>query len=90
MYFATFIAQAREQLRLPESQRRLFPAGPIAAGTCGYNLHWSWHFTEATLTESSIELCNGRPSMVEASLPYWLGTVKSFCPWSGYVHAELQ
>jgi hypothetical protein len=84
-----FIAKAREQLRLPEAQRNLFPTGPIASGTGGYNLNWGWHFTEATLVEVSIELCDGRPSLVEADLPYWLGTVKRFCPWSGYVHAEI-
>ena len=27
--------------------------------------------------------------MVEADLSYWLNTVRSFCPWGGYVHAEV-
>ena len=85
-----FIAQARAQLALPQAQRRLFPAGGLGAGNGGHNLAWSWHLTDATLTEAAIELCDGRPSMVEADLGYWLGTVKAFCPWSAYVHNEVQ
>lgn len=85
-----FIAQARAQLALPAEQRRLFAAGPIRAGNGGHNLGWSWHFTrDVALVEASIELCDGRPSMVEADLGYWLRTVGSFCPWGSYVHAEV-
>jgi hypothetical protein len=85
-----FIAQARAQLALPEAQRLRFVSGPIQAGNGGQNLAWGWHFTDASLVELAIELCDGRPSMVQADLNYWLGTVKSFCPWSSYVHAEVQ
>lgn len=84
-----FNAQARAQLQLPVTQRQRFVAGPILAGNGGHNLNWSWHIGDPTLVQTSIELCDGRPSMVEADLGYWLGTVKSFCPWSSYVHAEL-
>jgi hypothetical protein len=37
----------------------------------------------------SIELCDGRPAMVEADLNYWLTRVGSFCPWGARVVAEL-
>jgi hypothetical protein len=85
-----FIASARGQLALPAAQRRLFPAGSIRSGNGGYNLDWSWHFTsDVALAEVSIELCDARPSMVEADLRYWLRTVRSFCPWGAYVAAEL-
>lgn len=84
-----FIAQARAQLQLPVASRRLFPAGPIASGNGGVNLDWGWHYTAASLVEAAIEVCDGSPALVQADLPYWLGTVKSFCPWGGYVHAEL-
>ncbi len=83
-----FIAKARQQLALPEAQRHLFPIGGIVAGDGGYNSGWGWHFSQVQLAEAAIELCDGRPSMVQADLPYWLGTVKQFCPWPGYVHAE--
>ncbi|MCE3272564.1 MAG: hypothetical protein K0S57_2961 [Ramlibacter sp.] len=86
-----FIAQARAQLAMPAAQRRLFAAGPIRAGNGGHNLDWSWHFTrDVALAEVSIELCDGRPSMVEADLGYWLRRVGSFCPWGSYVHAEVR
>lgn len=84
------IAVARAQLLLPRERRQLFAAGPIQAGNGGHNLNWSWHFKEVALTEVAIELCDGRPSMVEANLDYWLNTVRSFCPWSSYVHAEIR
>lgn len=86
---ADFIAKARAQLQLPEAQRSLFVSGAIAAGSAGVNTGWSWHFSDASLVEVAIELCDGRPSMVEANQDYWLNTVKRFCPWSSYVYAEL-
>jgi len=84
------IAQARAQLLLPEAQRRLFASGPIGAGNGGHNTGWSWHFSNVSLVEAAIELCDGRPSMVEANLDYWLNTVGTFCPWSSYVYAEAE
>jgi len=85
----SFIADVREQLKLPASQRLKFVAGSIEAGNGGHNLGWSWHFSNASLVESAIEVCDGTPSMVEAHLDYWLDTVKSFCPWSSYAYAEI-
>jgi len=84
------IAQARGELALPDAQRRLFASGAIRAGNGGHNTGWSWHFPNVSLVEAAIELCDGRPSMVEANLDYWLNTVGSFCPWSSYVYAEAQ
>jgi hypothetical protein len=84
------IAQVRAQLALPEAERRQFASGSIRAGNGGHNLAWSWHFADFALTEAAIELCDGRPSMVEADLNYWLNTVRSFCPWASYVHSEVQ
>ena len=85
-----FITQARSQLLLPESERRRFVSGSIQLGSGGYNLAWNWHFTDAQLVDAAIELCDGRPSMVQADLDYWLGVVKRFCPWGSYVYAEVQ
>jgi hypothetical protein len=86
---AAFITKARQQLSLPVGERKLFPSGPIAAGNGGVNLHWGWHFSGLDLAEAAIELCDGNPLLVQADLPYWLNTVKAFCPWGGYVHAEV-
>lgn len=84
------IAAARAQLALPVASRNLFPNGPIAAGDGGQNPGWGWHFTGLQLVDLSIELCDGTPSLVQADLPYWLNTVKRFCPWSAYVYAEVR
>ncbi len=85
----TLIARARSQLLLPVAARSQFPIGPIAAGSGGVNLNWNWHFTDLAFTDAAIALCDGTPTLVEADLPYWLNTVKSFCPWGGYVDAEV-
>lgn len=84
-----FIAKARAQLLLPVVGRHQFPIGPIAAGSGGVNLNWNWHFTSLDFAEAAIALCDGTPAMVEADLSYWINTVKSFCPWSGYLHSEV-
>jgi hypothetical protein len=81
------IAKARAQMALPVADRKLFPAGAIAAGAAGVNLNWGWHFKNVDLVEATIELCDGNPTLVQADLNYWLNTVKAFCPWGGYVHA---
>jgi hypothetical protein len=87
---AAFIAQARAELQLPESQRRRFASGAIGPGDGGHNVGWHWHYKTITLTDSAIELCDGTPSMVEADLDYWLNVVGSFCPWSSYVYEEIR
>lgn len=87
---SALIAAARAQLALPLEQRRLFPAGAIAAGNGGFNLNWGWHFTDISLVENAVEVCDGSPSMVQANLAYWLNTVRNFCPWSAYVDAEVK
>ena len=84
------IAQARAQLKLPVSERRMFANGALGPGNGGYNLTWNWHYTDFALAEMTIELCDGTPALVEEELDYWLNTVKSFCPWSSYVHAEAE
>jgi hypothetical protein len=33
------------------------------------------------VADMAIELCDGRPSMVQSDLSYWIGTVGQFCPW---------
>ena len=86
---AHVIEIARAELRLPLGERLLHPAGRLAAGSGGHNDPWSWHLREAQLVRVSIELCDGRPSMVEANLDYWLTRVASFCPWGARVVAEL-
>ncbi|MGQ0767501.1 MAG: BP74-related protein [Gemmatimonadota bacterium] len=66
-------------------------SGELVAGDGGFNMQWGWHLRPSTVEtpDLSIELCDGRPSMVEADLPYWIGTVRRFCPWGARVVAEV-
>lgn len=81
-------AQARRIVSGAESQKIV--TGELSAGNGGFNTGWSWHLTPATVgfADFTMELCDGRPSLVEADLAYWLGTVKRYCPWQGRIVAE--
>jgi hypothetical protein len=85
------LAVVESQLALPEEQRMLHINGPVATGNGGHNLGWSWHFRpgEWELVEISIELCDGRPQMVEDDVDKWIADVGTFCPWASYVVREL-
>lgn len=65
--------------------------GQLASGSAGYNSPWSWHLVPHTVDapDLSIELCDGRPSMVEADLSHWLALVGSFCPWGARVVSRV-
>lgn len=69
-------------LQRGESQAKI-PSGRILRGAVSYNAPWNWHIDpeDIHMAEITIELCDGRPSMVEADLDYWVDTVGRFCPW---------
>lgn len=48
-----------------------------------YDKKWSFHFDPDTVqfAEVAIELCDARPSFVQANLDQWLRDVKRYCPW---------
>ncbi|HSW31751.1 MAG TPA: hypothetical protein VLH75_19870 [Longimicrobiales bacterium] len=66
--------------------------GEILSGDGGFNAPWKWHMVPSTVhtADTAIELCDGRPSLVEADLEYWLGTVKQFCPWGAKVVRRIR
>jgi hypothetical protein len=63
-------------------------AGRIVRGDGGFNAPWSWHLDPLSIDvpQVSIELCDGRPSMVQADLDYWVDTVGMYCPWAARVY----
>jgi len=79
-------------------QERLAPgregviSGELIAGDGGFNAPWSWHLDPATVhaPDLAIELCDGRPSMVEEDLDYWLESVGTFCPWGAKVVGRVE
>lgn len=52
-------------------------------GSSGHNRPWSWHVDseDIVMADATIELCDGRPSLVEANLDEWVDVVGRFCPW---------
>lgn len=72
-------------LETGESQAGI-PNGPLVqgAGEDDHNAPWSWHLDPQAvrMAEVTTEVCDGRPSMVEEDLEYWLDTVGRFCPWN--------
>jgi hypothetical protein len=61
--------------------------GQLASGDGGFNNPWSWHLEPGSIEvpDAAIEVCDGRPSMVESDTSYWIGTVGQFCPWDARV-----
>jgi hypothetical protein len=61
--------------------------GQLASGDGGFNSPWSWHLEPGTIEvpDVAIEVCDGRPSMVESDTVYWIDTVGQFCPWGARV-----
>ena len=66
--------------------------GRLRDGTGGFNEGWSWHLDPATVeaVDVTIELCDGRPSMIEENRDYWFESVGQFCPWGARVVARVQ
>jgi hypothetical protein len=60
------------------------PNGAIHAGSGReeHNEPWSWHLDpqDIQMADATIEVCDGRPSLVEASLNEYLAQGR-FCPW---------
>ena len=69
-----FLAQAGGRARIP--------TGRIVSGT-QVNVGWGWHLEDVTFAESTIELCDGRPSDVERQGIGFGGG--RYCPWAATI-----
>ena len=58
------------------------PTGRIVRGTQA-NMGWNWHLEDVTFAESTIELCDGRPSDVERQGTSFGGG--RYCPWAATI-----
>jgi hypothetical protein len=58
------------------------PIGRIVPGTQA-NTGWSWHLEDVAVAESTIELCDGRPSDVERHGTSFGGG--RYCPWTAKI-----
>ena len=85
-------SQAAELQSLLDTDATGVILGDLVAGDGGYNQPWSWHLDPATVhaADAAMEVCDGRPSMVEDDLQYWIGTVGSYCPWGAQVVERIR
>ncbi len=62
------------------------PMGRVVRGTL-YDPRWSWHLEpeSVTMNDITMELCNAKPSDVEANLEKWLRDVGFYCPWNAEI-----
>jgi hypothetical protein len=87
----TFVIRAQDPetmhlgLDVLNGRAQRFPIGPLVSGDGGFNAPWSWHIDPARmhLTEVAIEVCDGRPSYIEAHVDDYTRT--GYCPWSGRI-----
>lgn len=92
----TFLARVSDQQVIDDLDARLASAtegvviGSLGLGNGGFNTPWGWHWEPGTVevADVAIELCDGRPSMVEDDLTYWIESVGAFCPWGATVVAR--
>lgn len=83
------IARARADGSKPQG----IVSGKLADGDGGFNRNpssnkrWTWHLIPESVSfpELAMELCDGRPSDVEANKSHWLNDIKMFCPWSAKI-----
>ena len=63
-----------------------FPIGPLRAGNGGFNSPWTWHFDPDAVrfVEAAVEVCDGRPSYVEAHQADY----PTYCPWGAHVVSQ--
>jgi len=79
---STAIVSARAQLAGTE-KIPTFPHGLIVYGTANENVGYSWHLENVRMVQVSMELCDGRPSDVEARRL----SSRFYCPWGAKVIA---
>ena len=77
------IATARKLLHGEAAPR--IPNGRVVRGDADVNVGYSWHIDPDSVefADTTIELCDGRPSDVERGLI----TSERYCPWSAKVVA---
>lgn len=91
---ANTIQQVEAQLALPQNQRGQHINGVILKlpENCDINQKWNWYFepTSWTLSDLSIELCDGNPQYVEENLGEYVDNVGRYCPWGSIVLRTIE
>lgn len=83
----TALRDGRSNARIPNGR---ILRGP---GADGHNAPWSWHLDpeDVAMAEVTMELCDGRPSHVEANVAEYVDRIGRYCPWGAtLVSLELR
>lgn len=80
----TFIQAAETHRSESTSQVPVF--GEVLTGQ-GCDEQWSFHVAadDVHFADQTIELCDGRPSYIDANLDDWIDQVGQWCPWGAEV-----
>lgn len=72
------LRQGTSRANIPNGVLRTGP------GQGNHNRPYSWHLDpeEIAMAEVTIELCDGRPSFIEANRDQFIGEVGRYCPWN--------
>ena len=83
-------AQAAALRARLQSGTRGVISGDLVLGPGGFNAPWGWHLLPSSVSAPDVatEVCDGTPSLVQADLTYWMGSVGRFCPWTARVVRE--
>ena len=77
-----FCARGRTQAELRVQDGEVNGALREGQGRADHNAPWTWHLDpiDIAMADFTIEVCDGRPSLVDSLLDDYL-TVGRFCPW---------
>lgn len=86
MVFVTSQATIQQLLALRGgASQASIPNGRIlrGSGAGNHNNPYNWHLdpVDIQMAEVTIELCDGRPSYVEANIAEFVDRIGRFCPW---------
>ena len=72
------LAEGESEASIPNGVLRRGP------GPGDYNEPWSWHMDPdaVSMAETTVEVCDGKPSFVESEVDYFVDEVGRYCPWS--------
>jgi hypothetical protein len=85
--FVTNAATIQQLIALRDgASQASIPNGRIhrGAGAGNHNRPYSWHLDpeEIQMAEVTIELCDGRPSFVQATIGEFVDRIGRYCPWN--------
>jgi hypothetical protein len=76
----SFIDSANAALNTGDRRTPMFDK-VLAGGDCDPAYHWHVDPAAMSFTDFATEVCDGRPSYLEANLSQWITAPGNYCPW---------